>query len=65
MTREEIKRLPMDVRIEMALDAMYASVIEEHRRLGIPLIQWENGKIVRVSADEAERRSKAQKARPQ
>ena len=55
----------MDVRLEMALDAMYASVIEEHRRLGIPLIQWENGQIVRISADEAERRAKAQSNRPQ
>ena len=65
MTREEIKLLPFDVRLELALDAMQKSVIEEHRRLGIPLIQWENGKIVRISADEAERRWKAQKNPPQ
>jgi hypothetical protein len=37
-------------------------VIQEHKRLGIPLVLWRDGKVVNVPAEQAEREYLAAKA---
>ena len=59
MTLEEIRKLPADERLKLAFKDMARTVIEEHRRFGLPLIQWDDGKIVRVPVEEACRRFEA------
>jgi hypothetical protein len=53
---------------EEALRAMreaVADVIAEHKRLGMPLIIWRDGKIVEISPEEAEAEYNAAKAAEQ
>ncbi len=42
--------------INKALRDMMRSVIEEHKKVGRPLVIWEDGKVVKISAREAELR---------
>ena len=37
---------------EEALKKAVAGVVEEHRKLGMPLAVWRDGKVVRVPADQ-------------
>lgn len=59
MTKEEISKLPKDVRLQMALADMSRAVIEEHKRFNMPLIEWRDGQIVRTMPDEAEKNLKS------
>jgi hypothetical protein len=47
--------------IERALKRAAANAIEEHRRAGVPLVIWRDGKIVLVSAEELAPRRKPKK----
>ena len=47
--------------IERALKRAAANAIEEHRRAGLPLVIWRDGKIVLVSAEELAPRRKPKK----
>ncbi len=49
---KNILALPLEVRAEMAMKAAVKKVIQEHARLGRPLILWRNGKVVAVPANE-------------
>jgi hypothetical protein len=44
--------------IERALKRAAANAIEEHRRAGVPLVIWRDGKIVMVSAEDLAPRRK-------
>jgi phage shock protein A len=46
-----------------ALREAVADVIAEHKRLGMPLIVWRDGKVVEISPEEAESEYNAAKAR--
>ncbi|MCX5903669.1 MAG: hypothetical protein NTV89_09430 [Proteobacteria bacterium] len=48
---------------EEALKAAVAKVIEENKRLGIPLVIWRNGKVVHVPPEELEVREPKAKYR--
>lgn len=39
---------------EEALRKAVAEAIDEHRRNGVPIAIWRNGRVVRIYADEAE-----------
>ena len=39
---------------EEALRKAVAEAIAEHRRNGVPIAIWRNGKVVRISADQIE-----------
>ncbi len=41
-------------RAEEALREAVAEAIAEHRRNGVPIAIWRNGKVVRIPADEIE-----------
>lgn len=55
-----ILELPLEVRAEMAMKAAVKKVIQEHARLGRPLILWRDGKVVAVPAQDLLEESKAQ-----
>jgi hypothetical protein len=44
--------LPLVVRVKMAADRAAARAVEEHRRAGVPLVFWRDGKVVLVPAEE-------------
>jgi len=46
-----------------ALREAVADVIAEHKRLGLPLVIWRGGKVVHISAEEAEVEYLAAKAK--
>lgn len=43
---------PLAYRAEEALRKAVAEAIDEHRRNGIPIAVWREGKIVRISPDQ-------------
>jgi hypothetical protein len=48
----DVRELPLVVRVKMAADRAAARAVEEHRRAGVPLVFWRDGKVVLVSAEE-------------
>jgi hypothetical protein len=44
------KRADFEVRGERALRRAVRKVREEHRRLGLPLIVWQDGRVARIPA---------------
>ena len=48
--------LPHAYRAEEALRKAVADAIAEHRRNGVPIAIWRNGKVVRIPADQIELR---------
>jgi hypothetical protein len=45
---------PLAYRAEEALRKAVAEAIAEHRRNGVPIAIWHNGKVVRIPADQIE-----------
>ncbi len=39
-------------RIERAFRRAFRTAVLEHRRAGVPMVFWENGKVVHVPADQ-------------
>ena len=46
---QDILRLPIEERAEMAFKAAVARAIDEHARLGLPIYIWRNKKVVKLS----------------
>jgi hypothetical protein len=38
--------------IEEALERAYRRAVKQHRQNGVPMVFWENGKIVEIPADQ-------------
>jgi hypothetical protein len=38
--------------IEEALERAYRRAVKQHRQNGVPMVFWENGKIIEVPADQ-------------
>ena len=38
--------------IEEALDRAYRNAVRYHKQNGVPMVFWENGKIIKVPADQ-------------
>jgi len=38
--------------IEEALEQAYREAVRQHRASGVPMVFWENGKIVEIPADQ-------------
>jgi hypothetical protein len=47
--REDVTRLPIEKRAEIALKVAVAKAMDEHTRLGIPVYIWRNGRVVKFS----------------
>ena len=52
-----------DASISQALNEAAQDAVEVHRRAGLPLVVWENGKVVLVPADESESKRTSAKSR--
>jgi len=46
------ERIQDDALIEAAFRRAFRKPVLEHRRAGVPMVFWENGKIVHVPADQ-------------
>jgi hypothetical protein len=56
-----LAKLSFVEKVEAALKSAVAKVIEENKRLGLPLIIWRDGKVVHVPPEELEvRESKSE-----
>ena len=56
-TMEEVKKSSptlLAYQAEEALRKAVAEAIADHRRNGVPIAIWRNGKVVRISADQIE-----------
>ena len=52
-TTEAVDRLHETNRaVETAMQEVYEEVVRHHKRLGLPLVTWQDGKVVLVAADE-------------
>ncbi len=40
----------LDKKAEKAMREAVAKVVQEHKKSGLPLLVWKNGKVVRLSA---------------
>ena len=49
-TQRRVERAAFEVRAERALRRAVRNVHREHRRLGLPLIVWQDGQVVRIPA---------------
>jgi hypothetical protein len=45
------KRLTLDQKAVLAMKSAIRKLIERHKKTGLPLIVWENGKVARISPD--------------
>lgn len=52
--RKRLSPKPLAYLAEEALKKAVAEAIAEHRRNGVPIAVWRNGKVVRVAADQIE-----------
>lgn len=46
---QDVMRLPIEKRAEMAFKEAVARAIDEHARLGLPIYIWRNKKVVKLS----------------
>ncbi|MGA3327829.1 MAG: hypothetical protein ABSF45_25495 [Terriglobia bacterium] len=54
---DNVLKLPLEQRAEMALKAAVEKVIVEHARQGLPIYIWREGKVVEMSLKELRKRS--------
>ncbi len=58
-TFEKRQSIPLAFRAEEALKEAVADAIAAHRRAGVPIAIWRNGKVFNVHADQIEIREPA------
>jgi len=58
---QDVMRLPMEQRAEIAFKAAVARAIDEHARLGVPIYIWRNKKVVKLSPRAVLSRSKSRR----
>ena len=51
---EKRQSIPLAFRAEEALKEAVADAIAAHRRAGVPIVVWRNGKVVKVPVDQIE-----------
>lgn len=52
------KRLTLQDKAFIALKKAVRKVVEHHKETGQPLAVWQNGKVVKISAEQALRRTR-------
>jgi len=45
------KHMTLDQKAELAMKSAIRKLIKRHKKSGLPLIVWKNGKVARISAD--------------
>jgi hypothetical protein len=58
---QDVMRLPIEQRAEIAFKAAVARAIDEHARLGVPIYIWRNKKVVKLSPRAVLSRSKSRR----
>ena len=53
-TFEKGQSIPLAFRAEQALKEAVAEAIADHKRNGDPIVVWQDGKVVKVAADQIE-----------
>jgi len=43
--------MTLDQKAELAMKSAIRKLIKRHKKSGLPLIVWKNGKVARISAD--------------
>jgi len=51
---EKRQSIPLAFRAEEALKEAVSDAIAAHRRAGVPIVVWRNGKVVKVPVDQIE-----------
>ncbi|MEJ2067638.1 MAG: hypothetical protein P8Y09_06770 [Deltaproteobacteria bacterium] len=51
---KQLPSVPLAYLAEEALKKAVAEALDEHRRNGVPIAIWRNGKVVRIPADRIE-----------
>jgi len=46
--KDELLDLPLQERLDLAMQATWARVIDDHRRSGLPLVVMRNGRVVHL-----------------
>jgi hypothetical protein len=54
LTTKPSKRGPLHEEAVLAMREAVWDVIQEHKRLGLPLVIWREGKVVKLPAEQAE-----------
>jgi hypothetical protein len=55
---QDVMRLPIEQRAEIAFKAAVARAINEHARLGVPIYIWRNKRVAKLSPSAVLGRSK-------
>ncbi len=50
--RNLLKKMPLDIKAEMALKEAVSEAIAEHKLRGHPIIIWQDGKVVAIPPEE-------------
>jgi len=58
---QDVMRLPIEKRAELAFKAAVAKAIDEHARMGLPIYIWRNKKVVKLSPRAVLGRSKSRR----
>ncbi len=51
---KKVSVIPLKIRAEEALKEAVAEAIADHKRNGDPIVVWQDGKVVKVAADQIE-----------
>jgi uncharacterized protein YacL (UPF0231 family) len=52
--KKNLRKMPLAVRAEKAFKVAVANAITEHRRAGVPITIWRDGKVVQIPPDQIE-----------
>ena len=58
---QDVLKVPLEKRAEIAFKVAVAKAIDEHTRLGFPIYVWRDGRVVELSPEDA--RNQAQDPR--
>ena len=51
---KELSDIPLEIRAEEAMKKAIAETIADHKRIGGPIVIWQDGKVVEIQADQIE-----------
>jgi hypothetical protein len=52
--KKSLRKMPLAVRAEKAFKEAVANAITEHKRAGVPITIWQDGKVVQIPPDQIE-----------
>ena len=52
--KKKLRDIPIEIRAERALREAVANAITEHKRAGVPITIWQDGKVVQIPPDQIE-----------